>query len=520
MLWAPLAIIQTLPRAWSSETIGHAVSELDISVQAGGTTVGTVLWSLAAATEPPSSTPGDHWWLLDGMQLGWEISVLPPVAEPSWASFQIYDDGQDPSGWLPIELGQVCRVQVNVRVDSTDYRVADCSGRIADCTAVNVPRLGGVVYQVVVSDLLATELGGDTAPIEIASAGLASFGMVQEAYDQLIEEVPIQFEYLNPAGGTLQPITAARGRTNDISQMSVLDALNLYVMHDIRFGDLVTYVSHWVQVAYGNGNSEIPDADPTYQLVEYDPSNAFLLDALMNLVWSGSEWQAIPNPDYYADGYTGLVLYADQLLFDVGEWRQIRSESINRVELTGDFERTSGGNIKTVRASFGGLVATYGVNSRSIESPLRDRDQFVGPTDYGALEVAQALRGELSQVQQGFGLTQCTIVFDKLDPLQVDAWSESLWPIDYRQAYGRPLALVDIPAEWNLSDAPLVMGRLMGVTWRIEKAKLYADLTIRQMPPSTMLGITFDDIDTLSPDVTLDNIAESVTLDVLSITIL
>lgn len=493
------------------------MTDLNISVEAGGTTVSTVLWAQQVFTEPPSQGPTDHYWLLDGMQLAWSIDVLPPVATPSTANFTLYDDGQHPDGWLPIALGQVCRVQLRATVDAVEYRLADLSGRIADLTAQNVPRRGGVVYNVIVADLLATDLGGDTAPRSIASAGLASAGMVAEAYDQLIEDVPLQLEYLNPSGGTLAPIGDARGRTNDVTGQSVLDVLNLYVMHDIRFGAVTVYVSHWLQVAYGNGNSQIPDGDPTYQLVEYDPGQAFGLDTLMVLTLTAGVYSAVADPDYYLTE-TGLVLYGDQLLVDVGEWRQLRSEAINRVELTGDFERTSGANIDTVRRSFSGMVATYGVNARSIESPLRDRDQFVGPTDYGAIEVAETLLGSIQQVQRGFGMTAATVVFDQLTAAQVAAWSEQLWPIDYRQAYGRPLALVDIDPSWNLTPSAVVVGRLMGVTWRVDKGKLYADLAIRQMPPVPANGVTYNDAAALGTAWTYNNSAETLTLDILAIT--
>lgn len=502
----------------------------------------TESWTLTAdSTNPydPATDPNPHRWLLDGWKAGWAVDTLPPVAAPATCQFQVYDDGQHVDGWLPIEMGQAVRVLLIVTEPLTleTYAVVPLDGRVADLEAANSAR-GGVIYSVVVTDRLGTELAADNAPrtIQTAGGGSPDTKLVRAAYDQLMgwdatdqlvdeDEIRLHLEYLAPsgAGGFTHPAVAdARSRAYDASGSSVLDLLNLYVAHDIRTKIFGTWkVAFWVQQVPSNASDALAVPPPvtktvlptgetipaheegstgydvvmpggvTYQLVEYDPRGTFALDQLNVMRWTGTDWQPQYDPNYY-DVALGMVLYARQLLLDVGAWRQRRNEALNRWELTGDFERDAGANTQTVRRSWGDLVRQYGVNSRSLPSPCWYRDE--GIAGYGAVEVLDVLRGDQSQVQSGYGFEAATIVWDQLDNQQMFAWAAHLWPVDYRQAYARPLAIVDIPDQWRLADGEQVFGRLMGCEFELKRGELLAHMQVRQVPPTTYGGITLDEM--------------------------
>lgn len=491
------------------------------------TSTGAAIWALTASG-PTEATPdpADHWYLLDGATWAWAITEIPPVAVPATCQFQIYDDGAHADGWLPIARGQSIRVNLfATHPGDTEKLLASLDGRISEATAANHSR-GGVVYSVVATDTLGALLGGDTSPTLIVGSGVTSGqNGVLQAYEQLVTEVPTLagFDYLTTTEGpgTLQGmLTQIRTRDYDATNQTVLDVLNLYVLHDIRDRG-GRWMSHWLQqVQQFEGDPE-PEtlAHTIFQLVEFDPQAPFNLDQLMVMDYTGTLWTAIPDPDYYVSS-AGLVLSADQVLRDVGEWRQLRSQALNRWEATGDFQRVSGPNVASVRRSWP-MADGEGANTRSIASPCWDRNDLVGIGDAaGALEVLDSLRGEMSQVQSGFGFEQFTIVWDQLIAEQSAAWWAHLWPINYRQAYARPLAITDIPDDWRLAPGPIVFGRMMGMTFELRKGQIYGHVSMRSVPVSTQLGLTFDEAaaETTPPTWTFANTDPGLTLDLLSIT--
>lgn len=501
-----------------------------VAVQAGGETISTVLWQLHAfaPASSPEADPAEHWYLLDGLAIGWQISTLPPMHEPATGAFQIYDDGQHPDGWLPIALGQPIRINVTITDPTdTDYLIGSLDGRITDLTAVNVKR-GGVIYSVVVTDRAGSDLAGDSAPKTIPNTlhgggdGIA-ITVAENAYLYMADAVPLELEYQNPIDDNLTPVALpfvkqSRARPFDATNQSVYDVLNLYIAHDIRV--YPNRKSLYLQMAQRNFGSEIPGS-VLYQLVEYDPTNPWNLELVNVMHWTGALWESVYDTDYYLTGL-GMVLEASNLLLDVGEWRMLRQQALNRWELTGTFQRLGGSTIQTVRRSWTDLVREFGANTRSLSSPLYYRDAVAGGAEgYGAIEVLEVLQGEQSQVAKGFGFEAVTIVWDTLTNFQIFAWAKQLWPVQYRQAYGHPLAIVNIPAEWRLARAngPLVMGRLMGCTFRFKAGQLYADLAVRNVPPTTSAGVTFDELAALTPaEPTFDQMAPEVTFDLLSVT--
>jgi hypothetical protein len=215
------------------------------------------------------------------------------------------------------------------------------------------------------------------------------------------------------------------------------------------------------------------------------------------------------NPD------AGIVVYASQLAFDVGEWRKVREAAINVLELTGKFDPGDPDIApddwpENVRAKFGDLVAIYGRNTRSIASPLATLE--------AAEFVALALLGQRSQVQLiDYGFSSATIAWERLDSDQRRSWGDQLWPRGGVEIMGRPFAVTGIPDSWRLVNGPVVFGRVMGVTLSIERKTIRLALASRAVPGRSAAGIDYAAMAALSPAVTFDNIDPAMTLDQLSL---
>jgi hypothetical protein len=168
------------------------------------------------------------------------------------------------------------------------------------------------------------------------------------------------------------------------------------------------------------------------------------------------------------------------------------------------------GTVDSVRAEFADLVDAYGRNARALDSFLWWR--------HDAEDLAEAILGDRSQVQTGYGITQATIAWETLSSDQLLAWSNLLWPNADTDALGKPLAIIGIPASWRLVDGPAVFGRLMGLTASVDADKVRVKLDIRAVPAMTAAGISYTGMGTHTfPDVTYDNIDPTITYEQLTL---
>lgn len=486
--------------------------------------VETAEWLLTSDTTDPHGTDfgGDiatAFELLAPMQLGWAIEdVLPPVNQPSTASFQIYDsghhfiiDGKD--SFAPISVGDPIGVYVNA--DGTP--LATLQGRVADLQADNHPA-GGVVYSVVVIDRLA-DYASALAPQTLLFAGSPP-----GYYDQLIAAEGLDLNYL--AGSAFSGPWWLMGNDLDLTNTSVLDALSMLVVSDLRGVPLtlpgqaeldpLTLIPRWLALDIDPVTST-PVATPSLKLEEFDTTNDDLTGVL-RFVKPAATW-LLATADYYGalGSNFGIVLSADQLLSDVGSWRKTRQAAINTVEAQGTFYDTpyTGTPVKTRRKSFSDLTALYGRNSRTVATPIAAKAD--------ASYLASALLGRHELVQRGWGLQSFTLLWDQLNARQLDqAWSALLWP-QYSGTLGgilgRPVAITDVPDDWRLSDGPVVTGRLLGIDFNVDGESVQLQLTLRGVPPVTQSGgITYTQLAALAGGgPTFANIDPSITFEQLTL---
>lgn len=454
--------------------------------------------SLSADTDTPVGPgPVTGVQLLTPLVASWAIDdILPPLAKPATATFQVFDDGDTYSTLegqpihVPLDIGDPCAVYVVV--DNTPS--VFLQGRISDASAVN--RLGGgVVHTVVVADRLA-DLASNGAPTPLAAAN--DHGPY-DYYDQLIAAEDLDLTY---AVGTMFTDPWILGQEIDLTNVNLLDALNRIIQQDNRLinappfsgldpngnTDVLAFTSRYLTI-------DVDTADPTpilgpvpYILQEWDP-RLDILAGILELVFSAGLYRLVVNEDYYLMGHEGMVLTASQLLADVGEWRKTRTAALNTVELNGTFE-FPGPTTTLVRRQLAELVAAYGRNTRTMAGDMVERGD--------AQRTGDILLGVPEQVQLDYGLAKAVLLYDQLTADQKSAaWTEQLWPRfydpsgEYGSAYGLPVAITDIPASWRLVRDPIVAARLMGVTWTIDGTDVVLELTMRGIRPVTGTGVTW-----------------------------
>ena len=465
------------------------------------TFVETPDWALSADTDNPQGA-GSGRYLVSPVVAGWSTDQIPPVATPDTATVQVYDDGLNgvvglADQWLPMKIGTPIGVYVVADNPSGGTtKPVSFQGRIADCTAVNVNG-GGLLFTLICSGRLA-DWNGTNAP----SLPAAATDWLDDAYTLIAADAGLT---LSSDDGSGIPATASDGlipgNAMDNTNVSSGDVLGQLALQDVR-GDNTP-------VSYGWTHYVLPDidtADPTppssltfytcpYRLDVLDLAGVMVLEYdAVNGVWT-----AVDNPDYYTDGGTGVLLDASQVLQDVGSWATNLEANINTVELTGSF---TPGPVEAVRVEHSSLVAAKRRQTRTIASPAS--------TVFNATLIGQYILGRLDQVEDGFGLTSATVVHSTLTQEQLLAWGDELWPTsDVARGdggpLGRPIAIGGIPTDWRLAEAPIVFGRLMGITVTVGVARPSVDnvapadglltysLAIRALAPAADNSITWDD---------------------------
>lgn len=293
------------------------------------TTIEHALWTLTSDTDDPQGGLSPQRALVGSLTAHWAIDVIPPVAQPSTVRFQVYDDGTNPSGWIPLDVGDPisCYVATAGQEGPLTFQ-----GRVSEVSGANHPD-GGVVFAVVATDRLG-DLTASPAPSLVkgrnpGTSGVPASHALFSAYAKIARWADIALDYLSGSG------TPDWDYTRPVQMdASALDAINLYAAHDVRDG-----VHHYVTF-------DVDVADPTpitgpvqFALTPYDPAGVDDLAGVLMLDYAGGQWGLIVNPDYY-DTHTGVVLEASQLARDVGDWRKGRDGLINTVELTGLFDAT------------------------------------------------------------------------------------------------------------------------------------------------------------------------------------
>lgn len=483
-------------------------------------------WQLVADTDYPDASDADR-ALVTPLVASWSTDQLPPVAQPDTVTVKIYDRGVDPVGgaprWLPLDVGTpIAVLVVAYTLGDVPGKPVVFQGRIADVQA-EPRRGGGLVFTVICSSRLA-DLGSTNAPTVLGGTGPEGW-LSLFAYPQIAADAGVVLDTFDgdSTSDATEGLLSAHDMVND--NVSSLDALGQLALQDVR--------SVWRNGAYGPSTHwlvyDTDAADPypqdqDYVTAPYDP-RVLDLAGILVLSYDGTEWVAVDNPDYYTDAGSGagILLYADQCLVDIGSWSVDRSAMVTTVELTGDF-----GGVETVRVEHADLVPPR--QTRSLASPA---DVYSGATG-----IAAAILGPRSQVNQGFGLTQLTVVWSTLTDDQVDAWGSEIWPTaDVARGdggpLGRPVAVVQIPDDWSLAEGPAVFGRLMGVTVTVDVARYTTDpdggvpasgrvmlgLDLRAIPPTTDVGISLDDLPDSGPGtpITCDNISRTITYDLASL---
>lgn len=291
------------------------------------TYVETASWQLVSDTDDPETNPARA--LVGPLRASWAIDVLPPQPQPSSLTIGVYDDGTNPSGWIPLDVGDPIGVYVvTENIDGSWDGPITFQGRIGEVSGTNAKR-GGVLFQLVCVDRLA-DLTSSPAPRVVRGVATTSsvpFGVhpLFRAYNQIANHADIDLTYTAEGGWPFW--SDARDAEVDAS---TLEALGVYTAHDVRSG-----VHHYLSY-------DIDSADPTpptsltYELVPYDPAGVDDLAGVLELIWDGSAYILADNVDYY-DDHSGLVLDASNLAFDVGDWRKARGAQLNTVELAGKF---------------------------------------------------------------------------------------------------------------------------------------------------------------------------------------
>lgn len=292
------------------------------------TRIATDGWVLQADTDDPDVDPRS---LAGPVTAAWgPIDVLPPVAAPSAIAFTIFDDGSNPFGILDVIEGE----PIMCRIDDQDRGtpLVSFQGRVADVAAV--PRAGGgVLINVVATDRLA-DLAAIGCKRRVRGSQYTVTGVngLFLAYDAIAEAAGITFDYhVHETNST--PLWRDT-RDAALNNVSVLDALNRYVAHDVRgAGKISRYLGFEIDPVASD-----PLTDVTYSLREYDPQgSANTLAGALALDYAGGLYSLVANPDYYADGGSAVVVTADNVAFDGIEWRKSRRFSINTVDVNGVF---------------------------------------------------------------------------------------------------------------------------------------------------------------------------------------
>lgn len=472
-------------------------------------TVATADWSITGDTTDPGSM-GTFRVLLDGVSAAWATDVLPPVAQPSTVSFSIYQSGPDPFGnWLPLDLGTPISVFAYVGDAGSWRELLSFKGRVQDIAATN-HKAGGIVFSIVCVDRLA-DLGSQLAPALLSGvpAGFPTAYDLLNVYIQLRDDAGIDFDYATGAT-TAVPFWADLLDVMDLTNVSTLDALSRFIVHDWRGPGLGRLIGRWLTQQLDVGTTD-PELVARYKLNEYDPTQLDDLAGAVAFHWTGASWQLLTNADYY-DAPTngeGIVLTAAQLALDVGEWRKTRDQAINQVELQGTFVGGAG-TVETVRRKFADLVALYGPNTRQVECYWKSIDD--------ARAFGDTLLGARDQLQiDGYGFTQATVAFEQLDSDQLQTWASQLWPRFGVAPMGRPFAITDVPDHWRLTAGKVIVGRLLGVELQLAAGKVRAQLTTRAVPSSAVNGITPNDIAGFPVVMTPNNIDPAATVDDLAI---
>lgn len=475
----------------------------------------TPQWQLVADTRTPidPSTPGAR--LLAPVTAGWSIDVLPPQTQPQLGTALVYDDGQDTGGWLYVEHGQPARLTIDGVTDGgTEYRMADINGRFVEPTAANHPE-GGVTYALVVSSLEA-DLAAAGAPSVVT--GDTTDG-VSAAYVQLAADEDL---FLDKDAGASSFVDARRTRDYDATNNNVLDVLTTYVTHDVRDHPSVggPPISRYLAQDLDPFTDEVVTADAvTWVLPEYQPWDLSPIAGALELVWTGVGWTAQPDAARM-DDFNSLILDGGQVLADVGEWRQTRHAAVNRVELTGLFEKPAGGTQESVRRSHAELVSEYGPNTRSAPSPLYHLAD--------AQALGDVLLGRVQDVSAEWSFEQLTVLWEAIPDAQRTAMGANTWLLPIGRAFGRPVAVVGIDPAWRLTRSDfIVTGRLMGLQLVVEagpipgQRNLRLHLNVRAAniaTPAThddfyQWGITYSELAGMTPSAPrFDNIDPDITI--------
>ena len=485
------------------------------------TWVQTTDWLLVADTEFPQGDQPRQ--LVAPVVASWAIDQLPPVAQPETVTFQIKDDGSTSMGdrWLPMEIGTPIAVYVTGYYPTNPLAgvsVVTFQGRITDVSAVNLDG-GGLLFTLICTSRLA-DWNSTNAPNLTGEPDVSvAPSWLQYAYLELVEDagLPLNTDDGGPVGVDA-PSALINGRAVDNTGVSSGDFLGQLALQDLREDASGVEATHWIAYDADQGDPPPPVTPNDFRTVRYEPQVLDLAGILTMSYDAGlGLWTAILNPDYYADkgNDAGVLLYASQVLQDVGAWTTSRLSTINTVELQGQFSVGSYSVIdsESVRVDHPDLVTSSGRQSRSLQTPEANYSSAGG--------LARAILGPRSQVEAGFGLSQATVVWDTLTTDQINAWGAELWPLAdvallSGGPLGRPVAIAEIPTDWSLAEGPVVFGRLMGVTvtvdvaartpgetvpgggdWLPAAGRILIGMQLRALPSTTDAGITWDDMGNL-----------------------
>lgn len=490
-------------------------------MSAVATVVRTPDWSLQADTEAPQG-PDQVRALVSPVVATWAIESLPPVAQPETVTVQIVDKGTSPGDrWLPMQLGTPIGVYVYASVHGNPLvftTPVTFQGRIAEVTATNLDK-GGLLFTLVCTGRLA-DWNSTNAPSLVGEPDVTVLpSWLQYAYEAIADDAGLPVNTDDGSGvGVDVPSALAKGRAVDNTGVSSGDYLGQLALQDLREDVDGVEATHWIAYDLDTADATPTVAPADFRTIRYDP-RVLDLAGVLNMAYDAGLglWTAVLNPDYYTDLGTdaGMLLYADQVLQDVGSWVTNRASTINTVELQGAFSTglTSVVDFESVRVEHPDLVDSAGRQSRSLASPEALASSATG--------LARAILGARDQVESGFGLTQATIVWDTLTEDQINAWGGELWPsadvgLNSGGPLGRSVAIANVPDDWKLATGPMVFGRIMGVTVTVDVARktpgevvpgggdwLPADgrvligLQLRAIPAQTELGITWDDMGNL-----------------------
>lgn len=470
-------------------------------------TIATATETLSWDTDSPRADgPGaaGERLVVDGMTASWATEVLPPVSQPSTVTFMVYMSGPDPLGtWMPWVQGEPITVAAYAYRAGSPVELFTFKGRVQDASAVNHPA-GGILFRFICVDRLA-DLASMNSPAELVLPNEPPLVDLFDAYTQLADDADIDFDWL--AGqGWVEPYWLDMVSPIDMTNTTTLDALSIAVAHDIRVDAAVTHtVMRWLTQQVDTGSTD-PEPVARYRLNEWDPQAVDDLAGVFAFHWTGTVWTIVQNTDYYTDGGTGMVLSADQLARDVGEWRQTRDQAINTVEGTSPLTFNDG--TKTTRQTF--AAAGELRNTRSVPC------WYLQKIHARSYLFELLLTSDQAQLA-GYGFTQLQVAWEQLTDDQLDTWAGQLWPRFGVAPLGRAFAVVGIPDHWRLSG-PVVVGRMMSCTITLDSGVVRVALGTRAVPPFAVDGVTLDDIAGFSPvQMTLNNVDPSITIDSLAI---